>query len=374
MKTTWTKELIDYLLLNYQNEEIKNISKKINISVYRIRTKLKEFGKYKKRTINQTKEELERIYQYYLLNKHLNSENLGKMFKISRHKVADYLRDRGVTINPHGKFGIDSKIFSIIDTEEKAYWLGFLYADGNVHKNKKGYYTIELGLKEGDVAHVEKFKDFLKSEHFIKYRSKTKSVRLIFSDQIIANDLIKLGCIPNKSLILKFPTEKQVPNDLIRHFIRGYVDGDGYISKRISKVSAKKSIVIDVVGTYEFLETMCKVLHLEFTKIIKKDKRHLSNTFSIGVYGENARNLGEFLYKNATIYLDRKKETFEAHPKEIWHNPVLQYDLSGNFIKEHYNGATASRNTGLFHSSISLCCKGKAKQCGGFIFKFKYNE
>ncbi|MEK6884204.1 MAG: hypothetical protein AABY22_31530 [Nanoarchaeota archaeon] len=102
------------------------------------------------------------------------------------------------------------------------------------------------------------------------------------------------------------------------------------------------------------------------------------------IVAELIRNSGGYIYELERFVKDeekeikdlanRKKETFDSHPKEIWHTPVLQYNLNGIFIQEHYNGATASRNTGLFHSSISLCCKGKAKQCGGFIFKFKYNE
>mgnify|MGYP002625860766 CR=1 FL=1 len=48
-------------------------------------------------------------------------------------------------------------------------------------------------------------------------------------------DLIRLGAIPNKSLILEFP--KDIPNDLIRHFVRGYFDGDGCISKNEDRCS-----------------------------------------------------------------------------------------------------------------------------------------
>lgn len=40
-------------------------------------------------------------------------------------------------------------------------------------------------------------------------------------------DLSKHGCVPNKSLILKFPTT--LPNELVNDFIRGYFDGDGSV-------------------------------------------------------------------------------------------------------------------------------------------------
>ena len=91
--------------------------------------------------------------------------------------------------------------FEKIDTEEKAYWLGFLYADGNVsnHENK-----IELILAEKDVGHLEKFKRFLNIKNKICYREATKAYRISFRSEKCKQDLIDKGCIPNKSLILKF--------------------------------------------------------------------------------------------------------------------------------------------------------------------------
>ena len=72
---------------------------------------------------------------------------LSKITGVWYHTLSLMLKKRGYKINPHGKKDINSNIFNIIDTEEKAYWLGFLYADGNVHLTKKNKYKIELGLK-----------------------------------------------------------------------------------------------------------------------------------------------------------------------------------------------------------------------------------
>lgn len=118
-------------------------------------------------------------------------------------------------------------IFDKIDTEEKAYWLGFLYADGSVGSKED---KIELSLAACDYNHIQKFKDFIGLDNKISYRKKQNAYRYSFRDKTFKEVLIKQGCVPKKSLILTFPTIDQVPVELIRHFIRGYFDGDGYFT------------------------------------------------------------------------------------------------------------------------------------------------
>lgn len=93
--------------------------------------------------------------------------------------------------------------FENIDTEEKAYWLGFLYADGCVGSAED---KIELGLAEQDFHHIEKFRDFIGINNKISYRPSTKSYRYSFRSSSCKQDLIKQGCVPKKSLVLKYPT------------------------------------------------------------------------------------------------------------------------------------------------------------------------
>ena len=111
--------------------------------------------------------------------------------------------------------------FETIDTEEKAYWLGFLYADGSVGSKDD---RVELGLAEKDFHHIEKFRDFIGINNKISYREKTKSYRYSFKSQNCKQDLIKQGCVPKKSLILKYPTYEQVPRELSSHLILFLID------------------------------------------------------------------------------------------------------------------------------------------------------
>lgn len=294
--------------------------------------------------------------------------DLAKKYKIRYDTISKNIRKRGIKTNPHGKINVNSNSFNSINTQEKAYWLGFLYADGNIHQNKKGYYGLELGLKESDLKHIEKFKSFLQSKHKIKYRKETKSYRIMFQDQVLCKDLIKLGCVPRKSLILTFPTEEQVPKEFQSHFIRGYFDGDGFIRK---KSKNNNSININILGTFNFLKGLIVNITLNKINIIKKDKRHNNNTFFIDLSGQNARNFKEYIYKNANIFLERKKIISDEYNQEIYKKPVIQLDLNQNIIAEYYNGTEASKKTGISHTVISALCNNTYKYKSKYNFKFK---
>ena len=82
----------------------------------------------------------------------------------------------------------------------------------------------------------------------ISYREATKAYRMSFRSDKCKADLINKGRVPRKSLILKFPTEEQVPRGLIRHFIRGYFDGDGWFSNTPS------CFQVGIIGTEDFIK------------------------------------------------------------------------------------------------------------------------
>lgn len=294
-------------------------------------------------------------------------KDLSLKYGIKYDTISKNIRKMGIITNPHGKIFLNSNIFNIIDTEEKAYWLGFLYADGSIYKDLKGKYRFELGLQQKDLEHIEKFKKFINSKHKIFYRENTNSYRIIFNDFKFCNDLINLGCIPKKSLVLKFPTEKQVPKKFISHFIRGYFDGDGYLSK------PPKSLTVELLGTYEFLNHLLTYLNSS-KKNLKKDKRHANNTFKFSLSGNNARNFLNFIYKDATIFLDRKKLLYDNINMNLYYKPIIQYNNNNEIVAEYYNGTEASKITGIAHTTISAICNNKYKYKSIYKFKFKDNE
>ena len=235
------------------------------------------------------------ITEYVNSNENLTS--LAKKHKIAPYTYSKMMKSRGINIRKRVSF--DDTIFEVINSEEKAYWLGFLYADGCI-RNKKGCYGMELGLAHIDIDHLIKFKNFSKYTREIKFRESTNSNRIILVSKKLVNDLMNLGMNPNKSLTLTFPNKSQVPDNLKKHFIRGYFDGDGCISK-----TRKNRFGVEFVGTKEFLESIMYEFNLKKSKL-SKDKRHLHNTFRLPLAVDDYLTLLNLMYKDATIYLDRK--------------------------------------------------------------------
>lgn len=191
--------------------------------------------------------------------------------------------------------------FTVIDTEEKAYWLGFLCADGSVSTNED---KIELGLAEKDLDYLEKFKKFMNLPNKICYRASTKSYRFSFRSQNLKADLIKLGCVPQKSLILQFPSFEQVPKHLIRHFMRGYFDGDGWFSNTF------KAFEVGILGTQDFVENYINLLGLNKINKIHNTKTNTITKKYVSSAVEDVTIWLDFIYKDAKVYLNRKYEKY----------------------------------------------------------------
>lgn len=195
-------------------------------------------------------------------------------------------------------------IFEKIDNEEKAYWLGFLYADGNVSSKED---KIELSLNEKDYKHLEKFKNFLNISNKICYRERVKAYRISFRSDKCKKDLIKQGCFPKKSLILKFPLEQQVPKHLLRHFVRGYFDGDGCFC------NTDKTFSVGIISTEEFLKSLLNELsHIMYTKnqifLASKNINGAKKYVFSAEY--DVYKFLNWIYKDANVYLDRKYEKY----------------------------------------------------------------
>lgn len=242
-----------------------------------------------------------------------NYSNSGIHYILKRYKISPPSKSESRRLY---KFNED--YFEIINTEQKAYWLGFLYADGYVGKNNN---KVTLALSFRDRNHIELFAKDINSEYPIKdkiiksgkFIDKKYSILTIISNKT-KTDLIKHGCFNNKSLILKFPTT--VPNDLINHFIRGYFDGDGsvFVSKEKHHRSGKLDEIIHsrILGTYDFISKMTEILN--FDKVVIKKN---NNIFEFIIKRRlRCKILKDYLYENANVYLKRKKDIFDNYFKE----------------------------------------------------------
>lgn len=216
-------------------------------------------------------------------------------------------------------YNVNDNYFTKINNEKKAYWLGFLMADGWINQ-RTGQDRLILDLSSKDREHLALYKkalDFLgpikdytiKSGEFKGLKHSSVSI----TSQKLVNDLNKYGCTPVKSLTLQFPN---LPKKMIRHFIRGYFDGDGsvFISNEKHWRNGTISPVIHYrfIGTIDFLRDVKKHINL------KGNIRHIKGNKALELsYKRNKQLLPfyNYLYKNATIFLDRKKRIFDLHIK-----------------------------------------------------------
>ena len=178
-------------------------------------------------------EEIIEIYEKYYLNG-LSTIKIAEIYGVSSSLINKWFARLGLKMRSNK---INSKIyqandyyFDEINTPEKAYWLGFMYADGYIlsDSNKIG---ITLAIK--DKEHLESFNKCLNSNYPIKeycrdtsYKENTEYCRVIISSDKLHEDLIKHGVLKNKTNILEPP---KIDYNLIRYFILGYFDGDGSI-------------------------------------------------------------------------------------------------------------------------------------------------
>lgn len=213
-------------------------------------------------------------------------------------------------MNTQRKYTLNETYFDIIDTENKAYILGFLYADAY---NNERLGQIKISLQQRDVSVLEFIKQEVGSNIPIKIQNNYSVLTL--NSRYMSKQLSSIGCPQAKTFILKFPTEEQVPLHLINHFVRGYFDGDGCIFNRIKDNSS----IVSFVGNINFINSLNSL----FNQVLSIDKGKVcahtkgSDVFYLK-FGHNiiVSKIQNFLYRDAQFYLERKYNKFFFYKKK----------------------------------------------------------
>lgn len=253
---------------------------------------------------------MEKIIKEYIETR-CSIQSLSKKYKKDAMTISRAIKKAGFdVINRQNLVKIDEHVFDNIDTEEKAYWLGFLFADGCLNKRDNSF---ELSLAEKDKEHLEKFNIFIKHSRNIKIKKINLNGKIFncyrcsFNSKHLCDTLKSYGCVPQKSNILKFPNIDLFNNkSLIKDFLRGYFDGDGCIT-HINKEHTR--IAIKICGTIDFLNEYQKYLPLK--KIYKIYKTH--SVPELAFNDNTALNICKFLYNGCSIYLKRKYELYNSY-------------------------------------------------------------
>lgn len=283
----------------------------------------KTIGKILERQgIDRRKKRLDHAFDQEIAQQYLNgisSDKLADKYNCSKTTIFARLKEMNIESRSNKinskRYDYDENYFKYIDTQEKAYWLGFIYADGYITQRDNNFqFGLSLGAKDSN--HLEKLKVCLKSNHNIHtykssggYCNETKYSRLLISSNVFCSHLQNHGVFERKTLILQPPT---LTADLISHFIRGYLDGDGSITRTAGKygdVYAMKICGTPAILNYikDWLENK---LQLKVGSFSRRKPEHLVETYEVC---GNLKVLSclDLLYENATIYLDRKHERYQ---------------------------------------------------------------
>lgn len=301
-----------------EGKSISSICKKLNIDRYAFTNHLDKIGARKiKRDSSYNQYPTNSKLAKDIINDYksgVTRKNLMQKYNISDHTIYKILDANNIArdknhIRIHD---IKEDIFDIIDIPEKAYWLGFLYADGYVSKNLS---VLELSLQEKDATHVEKFKEFIGSSSPVKNKIITlnnkefTAKRLLICNKRICSDLNKHGCTPAKSLTIGFPNLNTLPESLQSHFIRGFIDGDGTILK------ANGALRITLLGPEKFLRAISKIIsdNCNLNERTISNRKNNGKTFSMSWNGnKQCLKIYKYLFNNSTICLNRKWNKFNA--------------------------------------------------------------
>lgn len=262
-------------------------------------------------------ESLEReICEYYLSHKKVTTTEMTKKFKISPNFIKIILMHNNINFyfyrSRKPRNNIKHDFFTNIETENQAYWLGFILADG--YLNNEGSLGVEL--EEKDYNHLIKFKDDLEIKNDIHIYNKNSTFgkqtncRITVSNYYILYDLwYKWHIDLDKSNTGRIP--KLDDENLYRHLIRGYFDGNG--SFTIKKNKSTNEIVcrsMGICGTKQILLFIEELSGFEW--IWSKRRDNNTNNFQIGVgRRDDCYNFLEWMYGDSKVYLDRKYEKFK---------------------------------------------------------------
>jgi hypothetical protein len=246
-----------------------------------------------------SKEVIEKITSMYSSGMYTSDIDAG--LNLKRGISAYLLRKNGVCLNHRGPKSKISRedYFDVIDTKEKVYFLGWIVADGNISITNNQY-CLKLHIGIDDKELIDKFLLAIQSTNKTKIKEGTHTSYYVSLTSVhMCKTLMNLGVVPGKSGREVFP--KQIPKPLYSHFIRGVFDGDG-----ITDVKRKRS---GFVGCEDIVSNIMGVIGIKLT--IFKNKKNKNIFYYLG--GKKySKILYEFLYNDATIWLNRKRQRMDA--------------------------------------------------------------
>lgn len=250
-----------------------------------------------------------------------------------RFRIRQFAKEHNISLKHFSRvnqrtYTLNEDFFKNINNQDVIYWLGFIMADGNIrHHRHEHALKVHLAIK--DEQHLNKLKQSLnyngplryKDPHIMtakghSYRAQA-SVTLQVTSKTLIQDLIHLDCLPNKTYVGTKISNK-IPQDMIRHFIRGYFDGDGSIvidnQKRKGKFT-KPQLSLFILGSEPLLEQIRTIISATLDVNLPKISKRKGVCCIKWTGNKQAYKIFEWLYQDANIFLDRKFNVYNNFVK-----------------------------------------------------------
>lgn len=194
------------------------------------------------------------------------SENYGKM---TCQKIGEVLGRSVGSVRKHlpclglsrsrNKYKFNDTYFSVIDTPEKAYWFGFISADGciiDTNSNGSSHKRVKIALQRSDDEHLRKFRSCIQGNQPVTYHEVISKAKNIYSTECqiviysarMVRDLEQLGLYPRKTYSLPFPDSTHLDDELMPHYLRGFIDADGSFTSRTRGATQRRVAEFSIVG------------------------------------------------------------------------------------------------------------------------------
>lgn len=284
----WTLREVEQLQVLYKTGlDLSKIAETLCRSIPSVAMKCSNLG-LSERLTYWTEKDIEILKSEYV--KRTSSRKIASMLNKDIFSIRTKANELKIT---HPRlYEVNHNYFEIINSQKKAYWLGWLITDGYIRSDSR---RIVLKLAAKDIDVLEDLKHDLQADYPINYERPRKTIYkgirvngtgayyLAMTSEKMKNDLAKYGVIPNKTYICKFP--HNLKEEYYPGFVAGAISGDG----SISIYKKKNALAGNIVGTKELIESMKKILvtntrYNNAKKILKRtDSKNLySLCFSTG--------------------------------------------------------------------------------------------
>lgn len=294
--------------LYLQGKTTVEISKLLNKSQSGIERLLKREGLYKKLTHRHTIPHDQDDAIIKLWNDGLTSKQIAEKYNVTSNSILGLLKRKGIDTSISSRKDLYSPVgnlnyFQQINTETKAWLLGFIFADGNItipaNKQNSAVFQLEIHSRDIEVLHIL-CREIQYPLEKIRSCSNRNTVKVSFHSNTFCNHLYALGCLPKKAHTVDYPV---IPQEFNSHFIRGLIDGDGSVTDSTIALYGNKKI-INKYSSLIIQEAGIDPMSIKYYK---------TSCYSARVHQKNNRlKLASYLYDDATVYLQRKAKFYLA--------------------------------------------------------------